>query len=228
MSAQQMNANMQISSQASMQLSQSVQDSVRNIAAKQANKPSDVIAKEGPVVLMSEKVLRQLEQTAGINAVYADSVNPEDLQLKITQPLWMLDFSMMSSDYVLSYGIHVSLYQKKSDTIFFDMACTGEHARKMPKEDWERDDFAAVAEASKDFASKCAEQVVAALKLQSAKVEAALPPQTQTQTQTPTLNTAVAVSEPKATDPSSSQTIAPVSVDSLSAGSDGARQDTRN
>lgn len=72
---------------------------------------------------------------------------------------------MASSEYTLLYQTEVSLYQKESDTVFFRQTCKGEAPRKLPLEDWQRDDFAEVALAATEIGNRCAQPLIAALGL---------------------------------------------------------------
>lgn len=177
MSAQQMNQTMQANMQIATAFNQNLQTTVTQMASEQAVKPTAQVAKEGPVIAVSQQLLASLMQTPNLKVSLANvEAKPAltDLQLQITQPEWKLDFSMGSSDYTLLHHVVVALYQKESDTIFFKETCAGEYPRKMSKEDWERDDFAAVAVASREKADQCAAQVMAALGL--APVNATVPP----------------------------------------------------
>lgn len=173
-SAQQMHQNMQANMQLATQFNQNFQTAFTSVAASQAAKPSGQAGKEGPVVLVAQQLAASLTQTPNIKAAFltaGQKPKPTDLQLRIAQPVWLLDFSMVSSDYTLSHRIEVSVYQKESDTIFFKQECQGVAEAKKPKEEWEKDDFAAVASAALDAGNKCASKVIAALGLQPAKAE---------------------------------------------------------
>ena len=168
MNAQQMNQSMQANMQIASSLNQNVQTAVTNMAAAQAAKPKAQIAKEGPVVPVSQQLLASLAQAPKLQVATASDrtpAAPSDLQLRITQPVWQLDFSMASSDYTLRYQLDVSLYQKESDTIFFKEGCQGEYAEKMPREAWEENDFGALEAASLKIARQCASGLMAKLGL---------------------------------------------------------------
>ena len=172
--AQQLNQNMQANMQLATQFNQNFQTAFTSVAASQAVKPSGQVSKEGPVVLVAQQLAASLAQTPNIKAAFLvtnQKPKPADLQLRITQPVWLLDFSMASSDYTLAHRIEVSIYQKETDTIFFKHDCQGVAEAKKPKEEWEKDDFAAVASAAVDAGNNCASKVIAALGLQPAKAE---------------------------------------------------------
>ncbi len=173
--AQQMQQNMQTNMknmQASMRIAtefnKTLQTAMTKIASDQAEKPKAEIAKEGPVVLVSQQLLASLLQQPGLRTALASanqSPAASDLQLRVSQPEWKLDFSMASSDYTLSYLTEVSLYQKESDTVFFREICKGEVQRKLPLEDWQRDEFAEVALAATEVGNRCVQPFIAALGL---------------------------------------------------------------
>ena len=117
-SAQQMQANMQIATT----FSQNVNSAVISAAEAQAAKPRAQVAKEGPVLAVSQELLASLSQVPQLNIATAGaerSASAADLQLTVSQPQWQLDYSMLSSDYTLRYNLSVQLYQKESDTIYF-------------------------------------------------------------------------------------------------------------
>lgn len=178
-SAQQMQQNMQANMQMAMQFNQNIQTTFASVAASQAAKPSGQVGKEGPVVLVAQQLAASLAQSPSIKVSFLtpnQKAKPTDLQLRITQPVWLLDFSMASSDYTLSHRVEVSLYQKADDTLFFKQSCEGAADSKKPKEEWEKDDFAAVASVALDAGNKCAAKIIAALGLQLAKVQALVAP----------------------------------------------------
>jgi hypothetical protein len=160
--------NMQANMQIATEFNKNMQTAMTKIASDQAEKPKAEIAKEGPVVLVSQQLLASLLQQPGLRTALASADQPpaaSDLQLRVSQPEWKLDFSVASSDYTLSYLTEVSLYQKETDTVFFKELCMGEVKRKLPLEDWQRDDFAEVALAATEVGNRCAQPVIAALGL---------------------------------------------------------------
>jgi hypothetical protein len=84
------------------------------------------------------------------------------LQLSLNQSVWMVDFAMANSDYVLIHQLDASIYQKSSKTIFFKETCS-DNTRKMSLEDWQKDENSAIAKASADIANACAKQLMAKL-----------------------------------------------------------------
>lgn len=176
---QAMQANMQANTQIATAFHQNFQVAMTQIASDQAAKPKAQIAKEGPVVTVSQQLMASLLQEPGIKMSLASDVQPAapvDLQLRFSQPEWKLDFSMASSEYTLRYQIDASLYQKESDTVFYKESCKGEAPKKLVLEDWERDDFSEVALAAGDIASRCAATLTAALGLRAAPAAPLSPP----------------------------------------------------
>lgn len=170
-SAQQLNQNMQANMKIGTEFNKTFQTAFTSMAASQATKPGAQIGKEGPVVLVAQQLAASLQQSPDIKAFFLadpEKPAPTDLQLRVVQPEWKLDFSMMSSDYTLLHHIEVSVYQKETDTIFFKETCRGEAAKKMPREEWEQDDFSAVAMVASDIGKQCARKIIAALGIQPA------------------------------------------------------------
>lgn len=183
--AQQMQQNMQANMQIATSFNQNLQVAMTQMASDQAAKPKAQIAKEGPVIAVSQQLMASLLQEPGIKMSLASAAQPAapaDLQLRVSQPEWKLDFSMASSEYTLRYQIEASLYQKESDTVFYKETCKGEAPKKLALEEWERDDFSEVALAAGDIANRCAATLTAALGLRAAPVEPPSPPAAQTAT----------------------------------------------
>ncbi len=168
--AQQMQQSMQANAQIASTFHQNLQVAMTQVASDQAAKPKAQIAKEGPVISVSQQLMAGLLQEPGIKMSLASDAQPAapaDLQLRVSQPEWKLDYSMASSEYTLRYQIDASLYQKESDTVFYKDSCKGEASKKLALEDWERDDFSEVALAAGDIASRCAATLAAALGLRA-------------------------------------------------------------
>lgn len=169
-SAQQMQQNMQMASS----FNQNLQTTVTQMAADQAVRPTSQVAKEGPAVLVRQQLAAGLLQDTSIQLGGQGGAKPgaADLYLRVTQPVWKLDFSMASSDYTLLYQADVSLYQAAGDTIFFKTVCKSEAPTKMPLPAWEADDFSAVAAVADDLGRMCAQQVLAALGIRPSEAKA--------------------------------------------------------
>ena len=167
--AQQLNQSMQANMQIATEFNKNFQTVFTAMAAKQGAEANAQLGREGPVVIVAQQLMASLLQSPAIKASplgKADKLKAADLQLLVAQPEWELDFSMASSDYALKYRIEVSVYQKEADTLYFKNTCQGIAPNKMPKDEWEKDDMAAVASAALDAGNQCARQVIAALGLQ--------------------------------------------------------------
>ncbi|CAN5543973.1 hypothetical protein BH11PSE7_BH11PSE7_34600 [soil metagenome] len=177
MNAQQMGQNLQANAQIASSFHQNFQTAFASIAAAQAGKSAGQVAREGPVSVVSQGVVTGLAQTPDIKLVLpgGDASGGPKLELRLKQPEWMLDFSMASDEYELSYKLEISLYQADGDTVYFSDTCLGHYGRKMPKDDWERDDFAAIAAASAEVATTCSAQFLASMGVKPPQATAALP-----------------------------------------------------
>lgn len=181
--AQQMQQSMQANMQIATSFNQNLQVAMTQVASDQAAKPTMQIAKEGPIVIVGQQLMVSLLQEPGVQMLLATAAQPAmpaDLQLRLSQPEWKLDFSLASSEYTLRYQIDASLYQKESDTVFYKESCKGEAPQKLALEDWERDDFSEVAHASGAIASRCMALLSTALSLRAASTVPASSPVTQT------------------------------------------------
>jgi hypothetical protein len=171
--AQQLHQNVQANMQIASAFNTNFQTAFTSIVASQAAKPSAQVAKEGPIFLVAQQLAASLAQAPAIKVqalASKEKASPTDLQLRIVQKAWLLDFSMASSDYTLSHDIEVSLYQKQSDSIFFLQDCKGPSAEKRPQEEWEKNDFSAIAKAAVETGEQCAKKIITALGLLPAKV----------------------------------------------------------
>ena len=175
-SAQQLQRQLDANVQIATTFSQNVNSAIVSAAEAQTAKPQAQVAKEGPVLAVSQELLASLSQVPQLNIATAGagrSASPADLQLTVSQPQWQLDYSMLSSDYTLRYNVSVQLYQKESDTIYFKESCQGEYGEKMPQEEWERDEFGALQNASREIAKRCAVELQAKLGLAAEQAAAA-------------------------------------------------------
>lgn len=175
-SAQQLQRQLDANVQIATTFSQNVNSAIVSAAEAQTAKPQAQVAKEGPVLAVSQELLASLSQVPQLNIATAGaerSASAADLQLTVSQPQWQLDYSMLSSDYTLRYNVSVQLYQKESDTIYFKESCQGEYGEKMPQEEWERDEFGALQNASREIAKRCAVELQAKLGLAAEQAAAA-------------------------------------------------------
>jgi hypothetical protein len=177
MNAQQMSQSLQANAQIASSFHQNFQTAFADMAAAQAGKSAGQVAREGPVAVVSQSVMAGLAQVPDIKVVLpgGDASGGPNLELRFKQPEWKLDFSMASDEYVLSYKLEISLYQADGDTVYFGDTCLGHYGRKMPKDDWERDDFAAIATASADIATKCAAHFLVSMRIKPLQATVALP-----------------------------------------------------
>lgn len=178
-SAQQLQRQLDANVQIATTFSQNVNSAIVSAAEAQAAKPRAQVAKEGPVLAVSQELLASLSQVPQLNIATAGaerSASAADLQLTVSQPQWQLDYSMLSSDYTLRYNVSVQLYQKESDTIYFKESCQGEYGEKMPQEEWERDEFGALQNASREIAKRCAAELQGKLGLATGAVAMAEEP----------------------------------------------------
>ncbi len=178
-SAQQLQRQLDANVQIATTFSQNVNTAIVSAAEAQTAKPQAQVAKEGPVLAVSQELLASLSQVPQLNIATAGaerSASAADLQLTVSQPQWQLDYSMLSSDYTLRYNVSVQLYQKESDTIYFKESCQGEYGEKMPQEEWERDEFGALQNASREIAKRCAAELQGKLGLATGAVAMAEEP----------------------------------------------------
>lgn len=178
-SAQQLQRQLDANVQIATTFSQNVNSAIVSAAEAQTAKPQAQVAKEGPVLAVSQELLASLSQVPQLNIATAGaerSASAADLQLTVSQPQWQLDYSMLSSDYTLRYNVSVQLYQKESDTIYFKESCQGEYGEKMPQEEWERDAFGALQNASREIAKRCAAELQGKLGLATGAVAMAEEP----------------------------------------------------
>lgn len=178
-SAQQLQRQLDANVQIATTFSQNVNSAIVSAAEAQAATPRAQVAKEGPVLAVSQELLASLSQVPQLNIATAGaerSASAADLQLTVSQPQWQLDYSMLSSDYTLRYNVSVQLYQKESDTIYFKESCQGEFGEKMPQEEWERDEFGALQNASREIAKRCAAELQGKLGLATGAVAMAEEP----------------------------------------------------
>lgn len=178
-SAQQLQRQLDANVQIATTFSQNVNTAIVSAAEAQTAKPQAQVAKEGPVLAISQELLASLSQVPQLNIATAGaerSASAADLQLTVSQPQWQLDYSMLSSDYTLRYNVSVQLYQKESDTIYFKESCQGEYGEKMPQEEWERDEFGALQNASREIAKRCAAELQGKLGLATGAVAMAEEP----------------------------------------------------
>ncbi len=72
---------------------------------------------------------------------------------------------MLLSNYELRYQLDMKLTDTVANAINKSVACEGVFGKKMPEDDWRKDDYRAVADASKEIAGRCIDTFLAALEL---------------------------------------------------------------
>lgn len=158
----QMDANMQIVSMASPHM----QEGIRQLAAAAAGAQAVDLAQRGPLPLIAHSIAVGLHQgQAAVSGPGAAEDTPvqNDLVLKLVQRAWKLDFEAFSSDYVLDVALVLELHDRKADKIHLRHTCQRQHPTRMSLEDWERDEYLAIAQAAEDFARTCQEEFARAL-----------------------------------------------------------------
>jgi hypothetical protein len=68
--------------------------------------------------------------------------------------------------------LHLELRDTKADKVYFQRDCGGEYGKKMPLEDWERDQSKAIAQAAEEVAKQCQTEFLQALGITSEDVTA--------------------------------------------------------
>ncbi|HXU92053.1 MAG TPA: hypothetical protein VFP33_00190 [Gallionella sp.] len=146
---QQMQANMAVA----QQLNPQIQGLARDVAAKSEARSAQDIAKQGPLPLIAPNLMKVIQERKA-NLV-ADASDGPSLKLRLSQNTWKLEFAALSSDYTLNSALHLELRDTKADKVYFQRDCGGEYGKKMPLEDWERDQSKAIAEAAQEVAQNC-------------------------------------------------------------------------
>jgi len=157
---QQMQANMNIAQQANL----NIQSTVRQIAAETDGQAAAESARRGPLPLLMH-TLNEAMRAQGTQAVAKHADPKPALVLRLTQEEWKLDFEALSSDYVLKTTLTLELLDTAADKRHLRTACAIEFARKMPLEDWEKNDHLAIALAAREIALDCHQRFALALAL---------------------------------------------------------------
>jgi hypothetical protein len=182
MSAQQNMQSLQQTSNLAMQASGTIATSTTALMNSQAVKSAGAQAKEGPIGLITPQLEAAFAQaygtkwrTASDDKAAADA--EEKFGLRIEQTTWMVDFSIASSDYDLRYKLGMTLTDLTSKAINKSVTCEGTYDKKMPDDDWKKDDYQAVADASKAIASLCLDKFLGEIDIVRADppVKAAVP-----------------------------------------------------
>lgn len=159
----QMQANMDIAQQANSH----IQGAVRELSAAAAGAETAERAQRGPLPLLAKSLNQALLENK--TQVIAGNAAPAPaLQLELLQQEWKLDFEMLSSDYSLKTALTLELLDKSADKIHLRNTCAYQHTKKMPMEDWQRDEHLAIAQAAEEIALRCHEEFARALNLAQA------------------------------------------------------------
>jgi hypothetical protein len=100
----------------------------------------------------------------------ADTINDSKMSLSVDQPVWMVDFSMTSSDYSLKYKIDMVLTDLASKAVNRSINCEGVFEKVMSEEEWKKDDLKAVADASNAIAEQCLDRILFDLNIARAAI----------------------------------------------------------
>lgn len=176
----QMQANMDIAQRTNVE----IQGAVNKLSAEAAGAEAAELAQRGPLMPLTNSLNTALlnQQT---RLVAGDAEPKAALTLKLSQIEWKLDFEAFSSDYTLKTALTLELLDKPADKLHLRNTCAYQYTKKMPLEDWERDEHLAIAQAAEEIAQHCHEEFAKALNLvqvTSAASEVPLPlPDTATQ-----------------------------------------------
>lgn len=167
----QMQANMDIAQRTNVE----IQGAVNTLAAGAAGAEAAELAQRGPLLLLTQSLNAALldQQT---KLVAADAEPQAALTLKLSQIEWKLDFEAFSSDYTLKTALTLELLDKPADKLHLRNTCAYQHTKKMPLEDWERDEHRAVAQAAEEIAQHCHVEFAKALNLAQATSATSAPP----------------------------------------------------
>jgi len=157
-------------SDTAMQVGQGLQQLTRDGLNALDQRSANQVAKDGPTAALTKSLYSVLSTRPNVVTELAPSakaLKEQQLELALTQTEWKLDFSMLSSDYTLSYKLNMSLLDPAADKLYLSNDCSGEYAKKMPKDDWEKDDYKAVNEALADIARSCHKQFATVLGLKN-------------------------------------------------------------
>ncbi|MBA3034012.1 MAG: hypothetical protein KKF85_15260 [Gammaproteobacteria bacterium] len=171
----QVQANMDIAQQANLH----IQGAVRDLSAAAAGAETAERAQRGPLPLLAKSLNQALLENQ-TQLIAAGAGPAPALQLKLLQREWKLDFEMLSSDYSLKTALTLELLDKSADKIHLRNTCAYQHTKKMPLEDWQRDEQQAIAQAAEEIALRCHEEFARALNLAQAIPATSAPPLPET------------------------------------------------
>jgi hypothetical protein len=185
----QMQANMDIAQRTNVE----IQGAVNKLSAEAAGAGAAELAQRGPLQLLSQSLNAALldQQT---KLVAGDAEPKAALTLKLSQIEWKLDFEAFSSDYTLKTALTLELLDRPADKLHLRNTCAYQYLKKMPLEDWERDEHLAIAQAAEEIAQRCHEEFAKALNLAQAASAISVPPLPETGTQQPAPLSEIALS----------------------------------
>lgn len=111
------------------------------------------VAQQGPAVL----VQAALQAWAGSAGVPVAQDAKAGYEIALRQEQWSLDYEgMFKDDYVLSYTVTATLKAPGARRASARGSCQGQFEQKRPLPEWQANDHAAVAEASRKIGPECA------------------------------------------------------------------------
>ena len=111
------------------------------------------VAQQGPAVL----VQAALQAWAGSAGVPVARDAKAGYEIALRQEQWSLDYEgMFKDDYILSYTVTATLKAPGARRASARGSCQGQFEQKRPLQEWQADDHAAVAAASREIGPECA------------------------------------------------------------------------
>jgi len=174
---QQWAESLQAASKIAMESGGAIASATTSVLNAQNAKSAGTQAKEGPIALLVPQLQAAFMQAYGsrwrsATEEKASQADDAKMRLDVEQSTWMVDFSMTSSDYHLRYSLGMKLTDLAAKAINRSVVCEGIFDKKMSDEDWKKDDFQAVADASKAVSERCLEKFLSELDI--ARVDIAI------------------------------------------------------
>lgn len=111
------------------------------------------VAQQGPAVLV-QAALQAWAGAAGVPAAHDAKAGYE---IALRQEQWSLDYEgMFKDDYILSYTVTATLKAPGARRASARGSCQGQFEQKRPLLEWQADEHAAVADASRKIGPECA------------------------------------------------------------------------
>ncbi len=127
-------------------------------------------------LLMAQQLAAQLKILPEMPANKDDNKDARYV-LIVDQPIWLLDFRLISSLYDLKYRMQTKIYDRQANSYVLSQECAGTFKDAYELEEWEANDKEKVFIGLDDIARQCSGQAMAALGLQARNIE--LPPDQQ-------------------------------------------------